>query len=246
VPTGVDRTFSALCAIPRSRNASVASRRSPARRTFTRKGPPSRSFRRPPRCRAISSTTAALALRSDAGGGRDRLEAPRPAHAQAHDDPPPDGALTPGAPLAQKSRPEQGGIGERPSNNRETRRPYRPPRSERAAEEGQCGAGRPPWPAGAPDDPGTPELLRRKVRATSRPDLDVDGAGTLYGRGLIDVTQYDTLATVMLWLQLERAWAGTGGAGQRRPPARCCAICAERNTSKLTGALTHSAADGQK
>jgi hypothetical protein len=42
----------------------------------------------------------------------------------------------------------------------------------------------------APDrDEGTTELRRRKIRATTRPDLEVNGAGALYGRGHLDAQQ---------------------------------------------------------
>jgi hypothetical protein len=64
----------------------------------------------------------------------------------------------------------------------------------------------------APDDLGTTELRRRKIRATTRPDLEIDGAGVLYGRGHLDAEQYDTLGTIVMWLQrLARGWAGLGG-----------------------------------
>jgi hypothetical protein len=64
----------------------------------------------------------------------------------------------------------------------------------------------------APDHLGTTELRRRKIRATTRPDVEVNGAGMLYGRGHLDAQQYDTLGMVMLWLQrLARAWGGLGG-----------------------------------
>jgi hypothetical protein len=65
----------------------------------------------------------------------------------------------------------------------------------------------------APDrDEGTTELRRRKVRVTSRPDLEINGIGVLFGRGYLDTEQYDTLGSVVLWLErLARGWGGTGG-----------------------------------
>jgi hypothetical protein len=64
----------------------------------------------------------------------------------------------------------------------------------------------------APDDLGTPELRLRKVRATTRDNLEINGVGVLYGRGLIDAEEYDTLGTIVIWLQrLARGWAGAGG-----------------------------------
>jgi hypothetical protein len=64
----------------------------------------------------------------------------------------------------------------------------------------------------APDDLGTEQLRRRKVRATSRPDLEISGAGVLLGRDLIDIEQYTVLMTITMWLErLMRGWAGVGG-----------------------------------
>jgi hypothetical protein len=64
----------------------------------------------------------------------------------------------------------------------------------------------------APDDLGTSELRRAKIRATTRSDIEINGGGVLYGRGHLDAQQFDTLATVVLWLQrLQRGWAGAGG-----------------------------------
>jgi hypothetical protein len=64
----------------------------------------------------------------------------------------------------------------------------------------------------APDDLGTTELRSRKVRATTRDNLEINGAAVLFGRGHLDAQQYDVLATITLWLQrLERAWGGLGG-----------------------------------
>jgi hypothetical protein len=65
----------------------------------------------------------------------------------------------------------------------------------------------------APDrDEGTAELRRRKTRATTRPDLEINAVGVLHGRGYLDAQQYDTLARVVLWLErLARGWGGLGG-----------------------------------
>jgi hypothetical protein len=63
-----------------------------------------------------------------------------------------------------------------------------------------------------PDDLGTSELRGRKIRATTRPDVEINGAGVLYGRGHLDAQQYDVLSTVTLWLEhLARGWGGLGG-----------------------------------
>jgi hypothetical protein len=64
----------------------------------------------------------------------------------------------------------------------------------------------------APDDYGSDELRGRKLRATTRPDVEISAVGVLFGRGLIDAEQYDTLGTIVMWLErLARAWAGLGG-----------------------------------
>jgi hypothetical protein len=64
----------------------------------------------------------------------------------------------------------------------------------------------------APDDLGTNELRARKIRATTRDNLEISGAGVLLGRDLIDVEQYNALTTVTLWLErLMRGWGGLGG-----------------------------------
>jgi hypothetical protein len=50
------------------------------------------------------------------------------------------------------------------------------------------------------------------MRATTRDNLEVSGAGVLLGRDLIDIEQYNALTTVTLWLErLMRGWAGLGG-----------------------------------
>jgi hypothetical protein len=64
----------------------------------------------------------------------------------------------------------------------------------------------------APPDHGTAELRRRKIRATTRDNIELNGAGVLFGRNLIDVEQYNMLTTITLWLErLARAWGGLGG-----------------------------------
>jgi hypothetical protein len=61
-------------------------------------------------------------------------------------------------------------------------------------------------------DEGTTELRRRKKQATARPDLEINAASVLFGRGLLSPEQYDILSTVTLWLQrLARGWGGLGG-----------------------------------
>jgi hypothetical protein len=54
-------------------------------------------------------------------------------------------------------------------------------------------------------DKGTRELRRRKRRATTREDLEISPIAVLFGRGLLDSTQYDTLALVADWLR-RLAW----------------------------------------
>jgi hypothetical protein len=64
----------------------------------------------------------------------------------------------------------------------------------------------------APDDTGTSELRARKMRATTRDNLEISGAGVLLGRDLIDLEQYNVLTTITLWIErLMRGWAGLGG-----------------------------------
>jgi hypothetical protein len=64
----------------------------------------------------------------------------------------------------------------------------------------------------AAPDRGTAELRRRKIRATTRPDVEISGAGVLYGRGHLDAEQYAMLSTITTWLaRLARGWGGTGG-----------------------------------
>jgi hypothetical protein len=65
-----------------------------------------------------------------------------------------------------------------------------------------------------PPDPGTPQLRRLKLRATTRTDVEINGSGVLFGRGHLDAAQYDVLSTVTMWLsRLARGWGGTGGVG---------------------------------
>jgi hypothetical protein len=62
-------------------------------------------------------------------------------------------------------------------------------------------------------DGGTEELRRRKRLATTRVDVEMNAAGTLFGRGYLDAQQYDTLALIALWLQrAARAWGGRDGS----------------------------------
>jgi hypothetical protein len=59
---------------------------------------------------------------------------------------------------------------------------------------------------------GRPRKANPRHRATTRPDLEVNAVGALYGRGHLDAQQYDVLSTVTLWLErLARGWAGVGG-----------------------------------
>jgi hypothetical protein len=61
-------------------------------------------------------------------------------------------------------------------------------------------------------DQGTTELRRRKRRATSREDLEVNGAAVLFGYDHLDRAQYDTLGVVTELLQrVARAWGGRDG-----------------------------------
>jgi hypothetical protein len=81
------------------------------------------------------------------------------------------------------------------------------PRKANARHRATTVAGRAP-----PPDYGTPELRQRKVRATTRDNLEVNAVGVLYGRGLIDAEEYDTLGTIVIWLhRLASGWADTGG-----------------------------------
>lgn len=54
-------------------------------------------------------------------------------------------------------------------------------------------------------DKGTNELRRCKRLATTREDLEISPIAVLFGRGLLDATQYDTLALVADWLR-RLAW----------------------------------------
>jgi hypothetical protein len=61
-------------------------------------------------------------------------------------------------------------------------------------------------------DTGTTELRRRKRRATGREDLELTGAGVLFGHDLLDRQQFDTLGMITRLLQrLAVAWGGTDG-----------------------------------
>jgi len=58
-------------------------------------------------------------------------------------------------------------------------------------------------PAGLQGEPdqGTAQLRRRKRRATTREDLEISPVAVLFGRGLLDATQYDTPGQVAEWLR---------------------------------------------
>jgi hypothetical protein len=61
-------------------------------------------------------------------------------------------------------------------------------------------------------DQGTAELRRRKMQATTRPDLEVNGAAVLFGHEHLDRAQYDTLGMVTELLQrVARGWGALGG-----------------------------------
>jgi hypothetical protein len=61
-------------------------------------------------------------------------------------------------------------------------------------------------------DKGSDELRQRKLRATTQDNVEINGMGVLFGRGLIDAQQYDVLTTVTMWLErLMRGWGGLGG-----------------------------------
>ena len=74
-------------------------------------------------------------------------------------------------------------------------------------------------------DPGSPQLRRKKRRATGREDLELTGAAVLFGHGLLDELQHDMLAQVTLWLQclarslgphsfgVDGLWTAIAGAG---------------------------------
>ena len=64
----------------------------------------------------------------------------------------------------------------------------------------------------AADDKGTPQLRARKVQATTRPDIEINGAGVLLGHNLIDLEQFNELSQLTLWIErLMRSWGGLGG-----------------------------------
>jgi hypothetical protein len=68
----------------------------------------------------------------------------------------------------------------------------RPPPQAGAKRRKTTAAGR----RGEPDK-GSPELLRKKRTATTCDDLEISPIAALYGRGLIDATQYDLLGTIV-------------------------------------------------
>jgi hypothetical protein len=59
-------------------------------------------------------------------------------------------------------------------------------------------------------DLGSPWLLAKKMRATTRGDVEMDGAGVLYGRDLIDRQQYDMLGVASLLLRRIATAMGRG------------------------------------
>jgi hypothetical protein len=61
-------------------------------------------------------------------------------------------------------------------------------------------------------DQRTPQLRARKIRTTTRPDLELTAVGVLHSRGHLDQQQYAMLAELTLMLQrLTRGWAAMGG-----------------------------------
>jgi hypothetical protein len=68
-------------------------------------------------------------------------------------------------------------------------------------------AGRRPEP-----DTGSAALRARKRAITGREDLPIDGTGVLYGHGLLDRAQFDTLSMVTeVLIRVTRAWGGRDG-----------------------------------
>src|SRR4051794_34681843 len=78
-------------------------------------------------------------------------------------------------------------------------------------------------------DYGSAWLRAKKLRTTSRDDIELTAAGVLFGRGLIDRYQYDTLGQISRLLQqISRSfgrdaspaglWAALLAAGSRTPP----------------------------
>lgn len=70
------------------------------------------------------------------------------------------------------------------------------PRQAKARRRETTAAGR----QGEPDK-GTSELRRRKRLATTREDLEISPVAVLFGHGLIDAQQYDTLDQIADWLR---------------------------------------------
>ena len=76
---------------------------------------------------------------------------------------------------------------------------------------------------------GTSELRARKRLATTREDLEISPIEALFGRGLIDHNQYDTLSAVAEWLRrlahnlgpksdgVAGLWQALTGAATRSP-----------------------------
>jgi hypothetical protein len=81
------------------------------------------------------------------------------------------------------------------------------PRKADARRRATTVAGRAP-----PPDLGTDQLRIRKRAATSREDLEINGAAVLFGHDLLDRAQYDTLGRITELLQrVARAWGGRDG-----------------------------------
>jgi hypothetical protein len=70
------------------------------------------------------------------------------------------------------------------------------PRQARAKRRETTAAGRQSEP-----DKGTRELRRKKRRATTREDLEVTPIAALFGHGLLDATQQNTLAQIADWMR---------------------------------------------
>ena len=66
---------------------------------------------------------------------------------------------------------------------------------------------------GRPIDEGTTQLQAKKLRATTRADIELTGAGILFGCGHLDRQQYDVLDQIAAQPQLiTRGWGiSTGG-----------------------------------
>jgi hypothetical protein len=75
-------------------------------------------------------------------------------------------------------------------------------------------------------DTGSAALRARKRHVTGREDLELTAVSVLFGHGLIDRPQHDSLAEITLWLEtMARAWGGlerrNGACGTPSPAPRC-------------------------